>query len=599
MAAIDPGELQKSATTFANQMKDNVISVSGQLGGIFGSVTYPSLEYTPPWIEPQEVTPNVPGAPYIHVYEPAPLSPTMASITAPVFDSAPVFQMAAPVITLPSAPSSALPASPGNSPGFSSPALPDAPTITLPDVPTFGNILIPDAPSVSLPTFKSSLVIEDIIAPSNVFSFVEQQYEDPLLDALKLKLLDDMENGTYGIEPAVEQALWERAREREALAGEAAIQDAMRQQAARGFMLPPGAAFAQIEGAQQAALEKISSVSREIALKRADMYVEGRKFTIEQVRQVEQMLITYFGYMMERALNSAKAIVELGIASYNAQLERLRFNVEREKARAQVYETILRAAMANLEAWKVQIEGARLTADVQRLHADVYRTQLQGVEALIGIYRSEVDASRVKAEIENLKLQAFKTSVEAYAAQVGAKTSEFGMYEAQIRGEMSKVNIYQAQVGAYNAQVQGFATKVQAARVQLDAQLEPSKLLLEKYRADVSRYSASLQGAQTNVQAALGIYEGQLKAASILTEAAIKNAEIKVSTNRANADVMANAVKLATEVAIATSQQTATVASHLASAKTGIANAYGQMGAAAMASAMGLSAGVVTSSSSG
>lgn len=484
-----------------------------------------------------------------------PVAPVIDAVTVPNFGNIPVLTVTTPVISLPLPPSTALPAAPGAVPAFNSPAIPDSPTLTFPAVPSFSNVAIPAMPNYTIPVYNVVFPDDDLLAPTYTFSYSEQQYQSDLLDELKLKLMDNLINGGYGIEPLDEQPLWERAREREMLAAETLVEQAMANVAARGFMIPPGAAFALVEAAQQAALEKVSSVSRDIMLKRADLYVDNRKFTIEQSREVEQMLITYFGYMQERALNVAKYTLEAAKHTYDALVVRFQARVDAAKAAASTYEIQLRAGLANLEAYKVQMEGVRVTLDVQKLLADVYRTQLDGVKTFVDVYRTQMEAAKVAAEVEKLKLDAFRATVDAYTAQVGAKSAEFAMYRAQIEGEMSKVEIYKAQVGAYGEEVSAYGAVANAKRTELEANITSARLKLDKYKGELDGFTTSIGASKILLDALLGKHQADTARynAKVTAQAAVAGSAATVS--KANADILLAKAKTAGDYATATATQ--------------------------------------------
>lgn len=486
---------------------------------------------------------------------PAPEAPTFDNIVVPEFGPIPELIISAPVINMPVAPNTNLPGAPGAAPALATIALPDAPVLTLPDVPTFQNVVIPSVPSYSIPVYNATFPDDDLLIPTFTFSFNEQAYQSDLLDALKAELIDNLLNGGYGINDADEQALWERAREREMLAAETTIQQATSNAASRGFAIPPGALIAMIEGAQQAALEKISSVNREIALKRADMYVENRKFTIQQVRETEQMLITYFGYMMERALNTAKYTSEWAKHTYDAMVERYKARVAGAQAASQAYEIQLKAGLASLEAYKVEMEGSRLAVDVQKMVADVYNSQLEGVKTFVDIYRTQMEAAKVSSEIERLKLEAFRASVDAYTAQVGAKSAEFGMFKAQIEGEMSKVEIYRAQVGAYGEQVQAYSAGSTAKRVQLDAQIEGARLELESFNGRIKTYTTALEADKIYLDSLLGKHQADTQRYSARVQAQAAVASSTASATKSNAEMVLAKAKVAGDYATSTATQ--------------------------------------------
>lgn len=523
-----------------------------------------------------------------------PTAPTLGTVHTVTIGNAPTLLAAEPILNMPARPSTGLPSAPGASPTFNMPVIPDAPPYTLPPVPTFEPIAIPPAPALDSVQFSETLPFDDLTAPTDTFSFVEQEYKSALLDALKTKLMQDLTNGGYGIESQDEQGLWERLRERELQNMEEGIREATRVAASRGRMMPPGALNAAIAKAQQEAMAKISSISREIALKRGDLYVENRKFTIQEVRQVEDMLQKMFGFMMERALNAAKALVELGIAAFNAQLAKHNYRLERYKAAASVYEALIRAQLAKVEQYKAMVDGARLSVDTQKLHADVYRIQIEGVNALINIYRTEMEAAKIEADIEQLKLQGFKTTVESYTSQVGAKTAEFGMYEAAIRGETAKIGVYESQVKAFSAQTDAFKTSVEAQDVVVRSQVTANAAKVEMYRADVARYSAELTASQQELAGMIAKHDADVKQYSTTVDAMIRASQQNVEAGKANADVaISHAQVIATSV-IHAGQVMAAQAAASGNMLSHLSSGFGAAASGAMSAATGIDATITS-----
>lgn len=584
-------EIQTAAMNFANTATQNMVTMSNNaIFTNFPNVPDPSDflgRYTVGGYGGGMLTP--PGdvaLPAITAELPA--APVLAGITIPTLQAPPDFVVAAPIITIPAAPSAQLPASPGQAPTFNAPVLPDKPNFTLPEVPTFAPVAVPTMPAVALPTFNSTLPVDDIVEPSERFSFAEQPYQSAMLDALKVKLMADLSNGGYGIETSDESALWERARERELRAAEAAIQDATRQAASRGFSMPQGALNALIQQAQQNAQEKNSSLSRDIALKRADLYAENRKFTITQVRELETTLIGYTAQMAERALNTAKSMVELSIASFNARVARYNLRMEAHKVRAQVYETLVRGALMQLEAYKTEVEAARLSMDIQKVHTEVYKTQIDGVNSLIGLYTAEAGAAKLLADIERTKMDTFKASVEAYTAQVGAKNAEFAMFEAQIKGEMTKMDVYKTQVQSYGATVDSFKTKAEIGEISLRAQIAGNEAQLSRYKMDISRYSAELEKSQLALATTSAKYDGDIKKYSVVADATMRASEQNIQAAKANADVMVARAKMLGDYTISKANVLNEQSRSYMTVQGSLAAAYGAVASAALNQSIGI-----------
>lgn len=298
--------------------------------------------------------------------------PTLNPIEVPGLANIPEFTSVSPVLNLPARPDAALPGAPTGQPTFNEPAAPNKPVFTLPTPPSIQSVAIPEVPALNLPVFDMEMDFGDVVAPTAQFQFNEAAYTSSMLEEVQGKLLFDLINGGYGIDDADEQRIWDRARERELKAAEAKLQDLYRQTAARGFDLPPGSFHTQVDAVSQEMLENNSTLSRDIALKRADLYVQNRQFTLTTAQSVENMLINYYGAAAERALNASRTQVEMGAVLFNTHLQRQNLRLEQYRTYAQVYADRVRAAVASLEGFKVQVEAANLNVETQKVYADIY-----------------------------------------------------------------------------------------------------------------------------------------------------------------------------------------------------------------------------------
>ena len=256
---------------------------------------------------------------------------------------------------------------------------------------------------MTLPTFASARPDLSLAPIANPFVFSETEYTDTLIDNTRAKLLNDILNGGYGVETADESRLWDRARDRENSSAILAVENVRRQFSGRGFSLPPGALVSLTEAAIQNSQDASNALSREIAPKRGDLYVQNRQFAIQQSIAIMGMIQRYHGAVMGRALVAAKALADTGIAYYNAQVARLNLQLDGYKTDAQVFETQVRAAVETVNVYRAQLEAARVQGEIDKNKIEIFRSQVAGVEALIGIYKTTVEAARVKADIEKLK----------------------------------------------------------------------------------------------------------------------------------------------------------------------------------------------------
>lgn len=472
----------------------------------------------------------------------------------------PDFTQVAPTLEIPTTPSSALPTAP-TAPALTDPVLPSAPVLSMPTAPVLTAITLPDVPSIEIPAFTSTLPIDDLVTPTNNFEFYEVAYASELLDELKAKLLYDLQNGGYGIETADEAAMLDRARTRELENALTQMDTIMVDGASRGFPLPPGDITVALQRAQQALQNAVSGVSRDIYIKRADQFVENRKFTIEQAKQLEQILIGYHNSVMERALNAAKAVLEAAIRIFDAQVARYNARLDTYKTDAQVFEARVRAALAQTEVYKVTMEGKRIEGDLQRNQVELYNAQLNGVTTVVNLYKVQMEAAQVQAGIERLRIDAFRALIEAYTSQVQAKVAEFNMFESQIKGEVAKVNAFESQVKAYVATVDGAKAKTDVLVQRLKAEIEVAQQAIEVYKAQALVYKTDIDAQAQTIDAQTKVYGSQVQGASAQANAIgearrldLSAREIQSRVTLKNADIAIEQAKILLQSLVASAE---------------------------------------------
>ena len=461
--------------------------------------------------------------------------PQLNAIVVPSLENIPAFTQVMPTLDLPARPDATLPGAPIGEPIFNEPAIPNKPVFTLPTPPSIQAVAIPEVPALTLPVFDMEMDFGSVVTPTERFQFNETEYTSAMLDEVKAKLLNDLINGGYGIDEDDEQRMWDRARERELKTADGRIKDLYRLTASRGFDLPPGSFYTQLDDVGQEMQENNSTLSRDIAIKRADLFVENRRFTISMAREVENMLITYSGAIAERALNASRTQVEMGAVLFNTHLQRQNLRLDQYRTYAQVYADRVRAAVTALEGFRVQVEAAKLTVETQKVYADIYETQLRGVNALVEIYNTEMKVTQVQVEIETLKLEAFRSKVLTYAEQVRAKVAEFSLYETSIRGETAKMEQHKIAADAYTATVNGFEAKTRNQALRVNTELAVNGQLLEAFRSDTLRYRTDIIRTNSETQAILDTFSSNVRAYGTTVDAVKKASDASVTVDEVNA----------------------------------------------------------------
>lgn len=462
----------------------------------------------------------------------------------------PTFVGSAPSLDIPPTPSLDFGSAPA-APSVDDPVLPDAPTLDFPTAPTFSAIALPVAPSIQLPVFTASSPLDDLVAPTSVFAFAEEQYQSALLDSAKAKLLDNIQNGGYGIEPDDEQALFERARARIAETTSATVDQILSGYASRGFPLEPGEARVAIGKAHQDALNQAADANRTIVLERSRLYVENRQFTLREARELETVTMQYHTAFMERTLNAAKATLDAAVAIFNSQIARYNARVAAYQAEAVVFESRIRAASTQVDIYRTEVEAAGLQQEQQRNAVELYRAQLSGVQSLVEIYRARMEAANVQASIERVRIDAFRGLVDSYSATVQANVARFQAYESVVRAQVARVD-------GFRGEVEAFRASAEAARAQAETSTANAQLKVERARAQISAYQGEVAAFQANADAqirvagsAAEIYRADAAVYQAVASAIAEGARVQVEEGANNIRWNTEVQKAKTSIAIA------------------------------------------------
>lgn len=508
------------------------------------AVTLESVTFTPPASEPTALT----------------LDP----VTVPTL----TFGESAPVTNFPAAPTLSIGAAP-SIPSVGAVAMPSAPTLTLPSAPTMLSLSIPTFGGVDLHedwlTKFDNIPTLTLVAPTPYSYALGSEYASTLLSTLKATLNTRMAGGT-GLNPAVEQAIWDRARSRETETALANESDILRTSEALGFALPSGVVAAQIREAQQVYFGKLSSLSRDIAIKQADLEQENLKQTIDAGMALEGKLIDY-SYQLERlTFEAAKNQADNAIQIHNAQVEQYKALLSVYQVYSDAYKSIISAELAKVDAFKALISAEQAKADINKALVEEYKAMIQASMAYVEIYTAEVGAAKTLVEIEGLKISAAAEQIKAFVATINAETAKVEAYKAGVDAEASKVQVYKvkadvfateagvqleaARVGIANMDAKvrakalewdGYKAKLDVAKIELQGTIQGNELLIAKYRTEgelgVARYGSAIKR-----------WEVQLKDYEAGKMAMIQTAKINGDNAMHAASIRADAAKVGAQV---------------------------------------------------
>ena len=371
--------------------------------------------------------------------------------------------------------------------------------------------------------------------------------------AIENQLATYMAGGT-GLNPTVENAIYERSRSKADAEARRVRDSALNDMAGRGFTLPTGALTSAIQQARQAGADANAAASREIVVMQAEMEQKNLQFAVTTSAALRSTLLSAsLSYMQNlvtingQAIDYAKSVVGLVVEAYNIAQKVFSSKLDAYRADAAVYETQLKSALAGVELYKAEIDGFSALVNADRQQIEVYKARVETLQTLANVYKSNIEATVAQASLEKLKLELFQAQVQSYAAMVNAKNSEWQAYQAELAGETAKVNVFRAEVDAYQAEVQGFKAIVDSKVAQVQAQAAQNNAITQQNIAEQEVYKVTVQ--QQGEIARVRIANGQF---------ALQAYEASAQSAAANARSYAEYYKAVSSIAIATSQQAAT-----------------------------------------
>ena len=520
----------------------------------------PTISLTWTTIAPPSL-PDIPDAPAMPTIaftvptgEPTELSIDLPSITIDDFTEV------APTLTIPTAPTISYGSVP-TVPSAGTVTVPSAPTITMPDAPTYLTLSTISFAGVDLHedwlTDLQNMPAFTLVSPTPYSYALGPEYASQLLDALKDTLLARLSGGT-GLAPAVEQAIWDRARDRETKIAQANEDEISRASEAMGFQLPSGVLAAQLVEARQTYYDKLSELSRDIAIKQADLEQENLKQTIAAGMQLEGQLIDYAYKLEALSFENAKTYADNAVQVYNSSVEGYRALLAGYAQYAANYKTLIDAELSKIEVYKAQLQGEQTKADINSTLVQQYKATIDAGLSQVEIYRAQVGAAQTLIQLEQTKISAAGEQVRAFVAQVNAETAKVEAYKAGVQAQATLVDMYKtkadafgAKVGAqaekakaelarYNALVQakqseweGYKTKVQTEGERIRALGLQSNALLDGYKATTTAIEAESRMHTALWETQLKDYEASIQAT---LQTAKINADVAIQTNNARLD---------------------------------------------------------------
>lgn len=494
-----------------------------------------------------------------------------------------------------------------------------APTITIGAVPTLPqvqDVAIPDAPDVALPdapdflaltthTFAGVNLREDwldklddvpelqLLEPAPFQFSRAPGYASQLLDNLKAIIAARIQGGT-GLNPAVEQAIWDRARDRETKIALAREQEVMRAAESLGFALPSGSLAGQLADARREYFDKLADLSREIAIKQAELEQSNVKDAIQQGLALESQLMDQALKLDQLAFEAARVAADNALAAYNARLAQYQALLDGYRTYATAYETVVKAEMNKVEVFRSLLAAEQTKAQINESLVSRYKAEIEGRMAAVEIYKARVQAAQTLVSLEQTKIQAGAEQIRAFVATINAETSKVELHKASIQAEATKQEAYKSQVQAFSAKVGAQAevarvrlsqtqTKIAAKELEwnawkarlsaevakMDAKAKQTSILVDGYRVGANAIEAKANSYMRRWEADIRQYEAS---SNISLQTAKINADAAIQTNNARLE--------ATKIGLATAAQRTASAWSMVSATAQITGSWTQTGSA-------------------
>lgn len=447
------------------------------------------------------------------------------------------------------------PASPGITTDFGDPVL----DLALPTAPALLTLNIVPMDGISLPTIDSTVPVLDVVAPGVISYVPGQSYTSSLLETVKGTLQSRIANGGTGLAPAVEQAIWDRAREREYRAQADALAELERMETL-GYAFPPGVyldARLKIQTETQAV---VAGLSREVMIKQAELELANVLKAIDSAVGLEGKLIDYINAIEQRSFESCRYATQAGIEVYNARVRAYAAYLDAYKTKVEIYKARIQGELAKVEVYKAQIAAEQTKAEINTALVQQYRVQSEVALSAVEVYKARIQGIATKAQIEQTKVAMFGEQVRAYGARVSAYSAGIEAYRAGIQAEGAKQD-------AFKTRVQAYATRVDAATKHADAKIEEFKGFLQAKAVEWDGYKAATAG-QASLAQATGAYnqsqvegfravvagtsafnETLTKQWQAAIEEAARIAEVGVSAAKANAELYMTTRSLALDAA--------------------------------------------------
>jgi hypothetical protein len=380
---------------------------------------------------------------------------------------------------------------------------PKEPSWTEPPLPPLMTLTVPVFSGIKEPLFKDYIPIFSATPPAGLM-YTPGEYVSTLLDKLKNKIFTFLDGGT-GMPIAIQDALFQAARQREQQTALAAQQTAFDTWAGRGFGMPPGMLVEVVESAYEKSRFAENALERDILSKSAQWEIENLRHYVAQGVALESALMQMWNQMEQRTLDAAKAQADIEVEIYKLAVSLYEMQQNARKISAEVYKAQWEGEAAKVAAYKAQIDAVVAQGQLNEQYLKVYLGMWEGIKAEAQVYATTMQGSQIMAETNKIAIEGYGADVQAWLGVLKARMTPIEVYTETMKGEAVKAT-------ALESMTKGFVATVQAQEIEANVKMKQMGLQLESVNSSVNKYQATLKFMSDHIQAQLANIQAQAAA---------------------------------------------------------------------------------------
>lgn len=223
-----------------------------------------------------------------------------------------------------------------------------------------------------------------------------------------MQWLESATQGGTGINPAIEQQLWERDRARILTEASRAENEAGATWANRGFPLPPGALTGQVHQIRIEAQKKLAEQSRDIAIKRFDAGLENARFAVKTIIDASQTALSAASDYIKTIMMGPQLASELALSQVEAKVKMAQAMTSLYSAEVSAAEPAIRLAIAqgdmDMRGMEANAKGEMIALE-SRVRAAMTFAEMLGAQAAAGLNALNASASISGSDSTNRSIE--------------------------------------------------------------------------------------------------------------------------------------------------------------------------------------------------